>query len=585
MATKKYTSSSKPVIGIIGGRGKMGEYFAKLFTETGHKVFVSDHRTKLTNEQLIKKSDIIIISVPIGKTADVIKKIVHLIKPHQTLTDFTSLKVFPLKEMEKANGDVFGLHPMFSHTNSLPGQTIIACFPKGRKKAASPGFQYLNKLFTQKGAKIIEISPEKHDQIMAIVQALVHFSDIAFGKTLQELKIPLKEYLAFAGPASELKLAFVARLLAQDPDLYAQIQLQNPYAEPILSSYQKRLQELLVINTQHDEKKFHQYFQKAASHLKSYTTEALQDTNSVIFSLLQNRRQRSYKKNDQAELNVALAALGPKQTNTDLAAEKYRTLCAIKGEKTLFGSIKEVFQAVTNGHAKQGIIPIENLLQGTIRETYDELFTQQVKVVMQISQKITYALVAMPGVRIKEITSIASHEQALNQCSTFLKKQLPSAFHESSASTMTAYERMVGQSNRTQAVIVPLEVAKKLQLNILKKDIQNHHENKTTFIVIEKSKNSTPQLEKLAKKAHESIIAFTFHKDRPGTLYEIFGLFSENKINLTKIESRPSKTDLGNHIFFLHFQGKADEPKAQKVLTQMKQKTAKLKIFGSFPIL
>jgi len=122
-------NKKNPVIGIIGGNGRMGQLFAEFFVERGIKVLIADLKTKLSNKDLAKNSDITIISVPIDKTVKVIKEVLPSLKKGSAITDFTSVKECPINEMLKAkNGvEVFGMHPMFGNSNPIPGQTVLMC--------------------------------------------------------------------------------------------------------------------------------------------------------------------------------------------------------------------------------------------------------------------------------------------------------------------------------------------------------------------------------------------------------------------------------------------------------------------------
>jgi prephenate dehydrogenase len=121
-----------PIIGIIGGQGRMGHLFHEFFVERGIKVLISDLNTKLKNKELVEKSDITIVSVPIDKTKNVIKEILPYLKKSSAITDFTSVKEMPVKEMLNAKDgvEVFSMHPMFGNSNPIPGQTIILCETK-----------------------------------------------------------------------------------------------------------------------------------------------------------------------------------------------------------------------------------------------------------------------------------------------------------------------------------------------------------------------------------------------------------------------------------------------------------------------
>jgi len=121
---------TQPVIGIIGGKGRMGSHFASFFQDRGLQVLVSDVGTKLTNEELAIQTDITIVSVPMDKSEEVIKKIVQKVPGSSALMDLTSIKSAPVKQMLKGNCEVLGMHPMFGESNHIPGQAVVLCKTK-----------------------------------------------------------------------------------------------------------------------------------------------------------------------------------------------------------------------------------------------------------------------------------------------------------------------------------------------------------------------------------------------------------------------------------------------------------------------
>ena len=177
-----------PVIGIIGGKGRMGRLFADFFKERGLKVLVSDQKTKLSNKDLAAKADITIISVPIDTTKEVIKEVLPHLKKGSAIMDLTSLKEFPIKAMLKGKAEVLGLHPMFGNSNPIPNQTVIAC----RTKKSSLWSDWMIKFLKKNKVKIIEMTAKEHDKIMNSAQGLIHFADITFADALRRNKMPVK---------------------------------------------------------------------------------------------------------------------------------------------------------------------------------------------------------------------------------------------------------------------------------------------------------------------------------------------------------------------------------------------------------
>ncbi|MBU0667818.1 prephenate dehydratase [Patescibacteria group bacterium] len=273
--------------------------------------------------------------------------------------------------------------------------------------------------------------------------------------------------------------------------------------------------------------------------------------------------------------------MGPKNTYSDLAAQKY----AGEIQETIYcDSIADVFEMVESGRAKQGVVPLENMIYGTVRETLDELYKKNVHIVAKFNLPIRHALVAMPGARKKEIITISSHDQALAQCRIYIRKHFPRARLLQTASTMAAFDTIIGEHDTSAAAIIPYEIARKLDCAILADKIVDNPQNRTTFIAIKKGAvpRNTPAGANEGKGSPRTSIAFAFGKDRPGALSEIFREFAEAKINLSHIESRPSPEEFGKYVFYMDFLGHPEEDCTKKVLKNISGKVAKLKILGVY---
>lgn len=561
----------------------MGSYFADIYKKAGHEVLVSDKNTRLTNKKLAALSDIVIVSVPIGATKKVIDGIADVVREDAVLIDLTSLKEFPVRAMLKSKSEVIGLHPMFSHTNPLPGQTILACPVRSKK-----WYPFVKNFFQDRGARVIEIDASEHDKIMAVVQALVHFADIAFAHTLKSIKIPINEYLLYATPSSELKIAFAARLLAQDPDLYANIQILNPHTKKILKQYLKSISALMEIDNKKDIKKFEKYFQSTGQYLKNYKNKAFDDTNYLIHAILERRKRAAIQNNRQKKdknRKYDIAILGPENTYSDIAAAKLLEDGYGKASKFFTESISQVFSLVNSGKADIGLVPVENIVNGTVRETYDALFEKSVHIKNKVTIPVRHFLVALEGVQKSDIDTIISHSQAIAQCRKFLEKNYPHSKILTAQSTIAAYKNIQGQNSRHSAAIIPQETAEKFQCNILEKNICDYEHNETSFIIIKKGRGKiNKEAGKIEKTTCETSIAFYFSKDNPGSLFKIFQEFAKEKINMNKIESRPSKIDPGNYVFYLNFEHKKNDPRVIQILKHIEKKVAKLKVLGSYEL-
>lgn len=577
-----------PVIGIIGGNGKMGGLFASFFRENGIKVLISDLETKLKNTELASKSDITIISVPMDQTLKIIREILPYVRKESALMDFTSVKEEPVKAMLKGKCEVLGLHPMFGESNPIPGQSIIVT----PTKKSGPFSTWMTNFLEQKGAKIYKMSPKNHDKLMAAVQGLIHFADIAFADALRRQNIPIKELFKYTSKACELKIMLAARLIAQSPNLYGNIQIQNPYNLKGLKIFQESIEQLIKIIRKKDLKSFTDYFQKSAKFFGNYTHEAFDESSDLIqvhIDKLANKITSNGRTKAPGPQKSDLALLGPKNTFSDLAAAD------MKVPKYYAKDIEEVFELVEQGKVALGLVPIENKLQGSVRETMDCLFANNVHVTGEIRLPIHHCLISHKNSSKPHIRTIISHYQALSQCKKYLRKNFPKAKIQTATSTAAAIEKL--NSANHIAVIAPESAAlaqdkgaQNNKLKILAKNIEDAKDNETIFITIAKGKCEAAKkhprgcLSKVASRSHaaKTSIAFYFSQDKPGSLFTIFKIFKDSKINMTKVESRPTQAKFGQYIFFLDFEGHISEPKIQKALEQIETNVAKLKILGSY---
>lgn len=560
-----------PIVGIIGGNGNMGRLFCDFFERKGVKVLISDRGTKLSNRSVAENADIVIVSVPIEKTLYVIKEILPYLKKDSALTDVTSIKSAPLKAMLQANCEIFGMHPMFGNSNEMSGQTIIFCSTKKSGKWE----KWLKELFQKNHINIESLPAEKHDKIMNVAQGLVHFAEIIFADGLRRTRMPISEILKYTGKASELKILLAARILAQDPGLYGNIQIANPYALESLKEFKKSFDELYKIVAKKNLKNFEKYFSANKKYLGSYTDDAMSDSAFLIDRLLERRRGDLTEKIFKPDKN-SLAVLGPGRSFSDLAADKYLKGTNIKSKKYFTNDIHEVFDLVENGSVVAGIVPVENKLHGSVWETLDGLFWKNVHFDYALDLPINHCLLSLPSAQKDKIKRIISHPQALNQCRKFLRKNFPKATLESSASTSAAVKKLMESHDNTLAVIAP-EAAITSGMKALARGIEDETDNSTRFLLLKKG----PLPKSIEQKNSSKIsIAFYFSADRPGSLFEVFKEFAAAKINLTKIESRPTKAKFGQYIFYLDFEGNLSDEKVKKILHSISAKTAKLKVLG-----
>lgn len=265
--------------GIIGGTGKMGRLFVPVFERADYKVLVSGRTTSLTSADLAEQCDIVIVSVPIRDTVNVIETIAPLLSRDQLLCDFTSLKVKPVEAMLKSKANVVGLHPMFGPTaGSLKSQTIIVC-PAWVEEHL---LHNLVGIFRNEGARCTMTTPEEHDKMMAVVQGLTHYVTLCMADSIRRLGMDIDATREFTSPVYQIELSLVGRLLSQDPDLYADILQQNPYVTVVLEACKSSAGDLAEIVGSKDPGLFRAFFEKNSRHLGPSCDEGQKMTDTLI---------------------------------------------------------------------------------------------------------------------------------------------------------------------------------------------------------------------------------------------------------------------------------------------------------------
>jgi prephenate dehydrogenase len=266
-------------VGIIGGTGKMGAFFRKVWEAEGHTVQVSGRNTACTSADLARNNDMVVISVPIRSTVGVIDEIAPLLTGDQILCDLTSLKMRPIEAMLRSSAEVIGLHPMFGPgVTSLRGQTIIACPVRCRKESED----MVMGAFSRQGARVVSVTPEVHDRMMAVVQGLVHFSTLCMADTMRRSGIDIGDALRCTSPVYRIEMGLIGRLLGQDPDLYADMLIMNPFISPVLGELHQAMQYLEEVVGRGDREAFRTFFIHNAGVFAPDRERATRETDAII---------------------------------------------------------------------------------------------------------------------------------------------------------------------------------------------------------------------------------------------------------------------------------------------------------------
>lgn len=265
--------------------------------------------------------------------------------------------------------------------------------------------------------------------------------------------------------------------------------------------------------------------------------------------------------------------LGPAGTFTEEALLKYTgSDCS---ERVACATINAVFKGVEAGDFDLGLVPFENSTEGSVNVTLDLLAGEcELKIKGEVILPISQHLIVRKGTLPGEITRVLSHPQALAQCRLSLEKNFPGVELVEMNSTAEAV-RTVAYSQEGWAAIGNAWVAEIYQMDVIASDLQDCKENRTRFIII----GPEGPIEEGAQKT-SIIFRIT---DRPGGLYEILKEFALRNINLTRIESRPAKRNLGDYLFFVDIEGHPGEPRVRECLEAVQNQAATFKNLGSYP--
>ena len=275
---------------------------------------------------------------------------------------------------------------------------------------------------------------------------------------------------------------------------------------------------------------------------------------------------------------MEIGILGPEGTFSETAAMLWLKEggrienFAIKYYETIF----DVSETVLKKEVNYGIVPIENSLEGSVGDTLDVLSSEnadEMQIVGEVLVPIRICLLFNGS--FPEIKKIVSHHHALAQCKQFIRERLKGVALKSVDSTASA-AKLAAQSEEI-AALASAEAAKMYGVNILAEDVQDK-DSVTRFVVLSSSGI------KAAPTGKDKTSILLYVKERPGALYEVLGEFALRGLNLTKIESRPSKRALGDYMFYIDCEGHLEEAEIKEALEGVEKKAAMLKILGTYPI-
>ncbi|WJG08136.1 bifunctional chorismate mutase/prephenate dehydrogenase [Aliiglaciecola sp. LCG003] len=264
---------------IVGGRGALGRIFVDMFKRSGYQVEILEYKDWPKAEQILTGADLVLIAVPIALTETVIAQVAQFIPKKSILADITSTKQKPLQTMlDNHSGPVVGLHPMFGpDVQSLVKQVVVVC--EGRQPEA---YQWLVEQIQMWGAIVHLSTAQEHDDAMAFIQVMRHFSSFVYGAHLAGENPDLQQLVAFSSPIYRLELAMVGRLFAQDPELYADIIFNNVESIGLLKRFRDRFDAALSLLEGNNKGEFVKQFFAIGNWFGPYAKECLVSSKKLL---------------------------------------------------------------------------------------------------------------------------------------------------------------------------------------------------------------------------------------------------------------------------------------------------------------
>ena len=269
------------------------------------------------------------------------------------------------------------------------------------------------------------------------------------------------------------------------------------------------------------------------------------------------------------EKPLKIAYLGPKATFTHQASLEYFGFSA---QYVSCPTIRDVFLEVESGRADYGVVPVENTIEGVVNYTLDMFLESDLKISGEVVIPINLHLLSNHE-SLPDIKRVYSHKLAIGQCRKWIEKNLPSATVVETDSTAKACE--IALEEEGSGAIASEVASYTYHLNILARNIQESSDNFTRFLIVSKR-----SMKPTGKDKTSLIFAV---RDEPGALYKVLEVFYKRGINLTKIESRPSRRKAWDYVFFVDMEGHREDPEVRETLNELKTRTQMVKILGSYP--
>lgn len=271
----------KKRICIVGGSGEMGQMTQNIFRKylPEYELTIFDESDWLNPGVKLANQDIVLLSVPIFLTNEIIKQVVPYLSSGTILADYTSVKCEPLEEMlESYDGAVVGLHPIFGPTISNPdSQVIVVCDGRSKDK-----YQYFINDLARIGFHIENMKAEDHDETMTFIQGIEHFSVYCMGLFLKQKNIDIQQMLKLASPVYKMELNIIGRLFSQGPGLYADIIMSDKKREQIIFEFANVVSDNAKKISQEDKDGFIENFNSVKAWMGEFADKAYQESDKLL---------------------------------------------------------------------------------------------------------------------------------------------------------------------------------------------------------------------------------------------------------------------------------------------------------------
>lgn len=268
--------------------------------------------------------------------------------------------------------------------------------------------------------------------------------------------------------------------------------------------------------------------------------------------------------------------LGPQASFSEMAKDEFCSRYNIKAFSMPMQTIRQVIEYIDNNPNSLGVLPVENSIEGTVRETMDNLMitkNSNIQILSEYIMPIHHCLLSRTT-EIYSITGIISHPQALAQCQNYIHDEMPFNVNIIEATSTAEAARSLQNYNLTYAAIGSRKTAETYNLNILKENINDDKTNQTRFVLVGDFQAEPTGNDKTS-------MAFST-ENKPGALLNVLEIFMKNNINLSHISSRPSKSKFGDYIFIVNFDGHIAEKSIKDAIEQIKEKTTFMRFLGSY---